>query len=126
MWRLVPQVFGNPTYQDLTLPCDIKQPYVLCSAAEGTAYSLPTDEQYLKWARTLPVPTARQIALFSSYIVSAHSWYKHLAARRMVPFYFYLDLLIWHRPRHQLGADQKAISARHQLIPVSHFRDLHE
>src|SRR5215467_2259650 len=41
-------------------------------------------------------------------------------------FYFYLDLLTWHRPGHQLGADQKAISPRHQLIPVSHFRDLHQ
>src|SRR5262249_3485281 len=41
-------------------------------------------------------------------------------------FYFYLYLLTWHRPGHQLGADQKAISPRHQLIPVPHLRDLHQ
>lgn len=51
-----------------------------------------SEDQYLQQIRALPPPNSRQIALFASYVLSAHSWYKHLPARRMVPFYFYLNL----------------------------------
>ena len=53
---------------------------------------MQNEEQYLRQIRTLPVPTFRQIALFSSYVARAHSWYKRLPARRVVPFYLHLNL----------------------------------
>ena len=52
---------------------------------------MQSPERYLEQIQTLPAPTTRQIALFASYVSSAHSWYKHLPARKTVPFYVYLD-----------------------------------
>jgi hypothetical protein len=52
---------------------------------------MQSPERYLEQIQTLPAPTTRQIAMFASYVSSAHSWYKHLPARKTVPFYVYLD-----------------------------------
>jgi len=52
---------------------------------------MESPERYLEQIQALPAPTPRQIALFASYVSSVHSWYKHLPARKAVPFYVYLD-----------------------------------
>jgi hypothetical protein len=49
------------------------------------------DKNYLELIQGLPKPTPRQIALFASYVSDAHSWYKHLPTREMVPFHVFLD-----------------------------------
>src|SRR5215469_14690058 len=52
---------------------------------------MQSPERYLEQIQTLPAPTTRQIAMFASHVSSAHSWYKHLPARKTVLFYVYLD-----------------------------------
>jgi hypothetical protein len=46
---------------------------------------------YIDIVRSLPRPTARQTAVFASYVADAHSWYKHLPVDKTVPFHFFLD-----------------------------------
>lgn len=51
---------------------------------------MQSPERYLEQIQTLPAPTTGLIAMFASYVSSAHSWYKHLPAHKTVPFYVYL------------------------------------
>jgi len=51
---------------------------------------------YAEEISALPRPTKQQCKNFAEYVASAHSWYKHLSAKKPTSFYFYLGPCVAH------------------------------